>query len=65
MSQYTELVTCYLCESVEQFLELEKEIGVAARWTRPKANNDPPDWESRWRWKPGEEPWPVYGSEVY
>ena len=65
MSQYTELVTCYLCDSVDQFLKLEKEIGVAAKWTRPMSDSDPPDWVNRWKWKPGDEPWPKYGNEVY
>lgn len=65
MSQYTELVTYYLCESVDQFLKLEKEIGIAAKWTRPKSDSDPPEWVNRWKWKPGEMSWPNYGNDVY
>lgn len=54
MSQYTELVTCYLCESVDQFLKLEKEIGITAKWTRPKSDSDPPEWANRYIITPGE-----------
>jgi len=56
----------YHCDSVEEFRELEAEIGVAARWTRPSKEYEAPRWESRWRWKPGDGPgWPKYGTDIY
>lgn len=56
----------YLCQSVEEFRELEAEIGVAARWTRPRRAVEAPDWESRWRWKPEDGlGWPKHGTDVY
>lgn len=56
----------YRCDTVEEFRELEAEIGVAARWTRPRRANEPPDWESRWRWKPEDGlGWPKHGTDVY
>ena len=56
----------YLCETVEEFRELEAELGVAARWTRPRKAGEPPQWESRWRWKPEDGlGWPKHGTDVY
>jgi hypothetical protein len=57
---------CYLCDTVEEFRELEAEIGVAARWTRPRKAGEPPTWVSRWRWEPEDGlGWPTRGNDVY
>jgi len=56
----------YYCDTVKQFKELEAEIGVAARWTRPNRPNEAPMWCNRWKWKPENGlGWPDYGTDVY
>ena len=55
----------YLCDTIEEFRKLEAELGVSARWTRPRRAGESPDGMNRWKWRPGEFPWPKYGSEVY
>ncbi len=56
----------YLCDTIEEFRELEAELGVAARWTRPRQARFAPQWESRWKWKPEDGlGWPKHGTDVY
>lgn len=56
----------YFCETIEEFKELERDIGVAARWCRPKKPGESPQWCSKWRWRPEDGlGWPVHGTDVY
>lgn len=56
----------YMCDSAGQFVRMESELGVAARWTRPTPNKaGVPDWAHRWEWRPGDTPIPKYGNDVY
>ena len=54
------------CDTIEEFRELEAEVGIAARWTVPYSPEFAPNWDSRWRWKPEDGlGWPKHGTDVY
>ena len=56
----------FMCDSVDQFEGMERELGIAARWTSPTPNKaGVPDWANRWKWRPGDIPAPLYGNDVY
>ncbi len=56
----------YMCDSADQFEGMERELGIAARWTSPTPNKaGVPDWAHRWYWRPGDVPTPLYGNDVY
>lgn len=54
-----------LCDSLEQFIELEQEFGIAVRWIVPRNPMFAFDYESRWRWTPKDGlGWPKHGNDV-
>lgn len=56
----------YMCDSVDQFEGMERELGIAARWTNPTPHRaGVPAWAHRWKWKPGDLPDPRCGNDVY